>query len=629
MNKGLEILQKYWNYDSFRPFQQEIVDAAIYGHDTLALLPTGGGKSICFQIPGMAREGVCLVISPLIALMEDQVMQLKKRGIQAEYIASGLSYRDVDYLLDKVRFGKVKFLYTSPERIQSELFLARFKQMNVGLIVVDEAHCISQWGFDFRPSFLKISSLRSWHPEVPIMALTATATKQTKEDIVEKLALKQYRFIEGNFLRSNLGYEIKKSANKDKDLLHYTLQNKGKSGIVYCQTRKSTKNVAKLLHAQGIRVSFYHGGLDREERSQRQSDWIRGKVDVMIATNAFGMGIDKPDVRFVLHYEFPDSLEAYFQEAGRAGRDGHSSKAVTFLEEDSLRQLRVTVEERFPELETVKSVYRALCNHLRIAYGSGKEETYPIDLALFADKYKFNLVEVFHCLKILELNGTLTFSENALLPTRLKVVVEHKTLYNFQVQNKNTDPLITLIIRSYTRVFDEFVEINEVNLCKRLSISMSTLQSQLEYLEKNGIIEITWRCNEPQITFSEERLPDNYFSINQAVLQRRKIVALEKLEAVEQFLTKPVCRSIQLLAYFGQQSSKCGVCDICQEETVTFSENETMLQKRVLIALKQEAMSFEQLQARFNDYAPQLVSSVLHRLIDDGVIHLKNNILTI
>lgn len=623
MSKSQEILQKYWGYSTFRPLQEEIIESAVYGHDTLAILSTGAGKSICFQVPGLVREGVCLVVSPLIALMEDQVNNLRKKGIKAEFIVSGMTTREIDIILDNVRFGNVKFLYTSPERIKSKLFIERFKLMNVGLIAVDEAHCISQWGFDFRPSYMMISELRTYQPQVPIIALTATATKQVKTDISEKLHLKNFNYFEGDFARANLSYEVQQSTHKEKDIVEFIFKHPNLSGIVYCQTRKSTKNIAKLLLSQGVTASFYHGGLSKIERTQKQNDWIENKTSVMVATNAFGMGIDKPDVRFVVHNEFPDSLEAYYQEAGRAGRDGSFARSLAFVEEDDVEEIRKMVEARFPPLEQIKLVYRALCSHLGIAIGSGKEETYSFDIKMFLQKYSFDLIETYNSLKILELNETLIFSENALHSTRIKYAVSNITLYNFQLQHETIDPLITLISRSYTGIFDQFVEIDEKQLLKRLSISQQELKRQFIFLEKNGILEVSWRSDIPQVTFLQERLPDNYLTISSEVLFKRKEVALEKMDAVENYLTVELCRSVQLLNYFGQEGDLCGKCDVCLKNGVS-GQNENVLAKKIQLKLQEKALTFDELQEMLPNYEKKNIQKVINKLLDANRVVLSS-----
>lgn len=628
MNKSLEILKKYWGYDSFRPMQQEIVNSAIYGHDTLALLSTGAGKSICFQVPGILREGICLVVSPLIALMQDQVQNLRKKGIKAEFIVSGMSARDIDIILDNVRFGNVKFLYTSPERLKSRIFIERFKLMNIGLIAVDEAHCISQWGFDFRPPYLHIADLRDIHPNVPIIAVTATATQQVKIDISEKLKLQDFNYFEGDFARKNITYKVFPSVHKEKDIVNFVFKYPRASGIIYCQTRKSTKEIAKLLNAQGVNSTFYHGGLTKEERTKRQKSWIENKVSVIVATNAFGMGIDKPDVRFVLHYEFPDSLEAYYQEAGRGGRDGEPAVAMAFLEKEDIPKIEKKVKDRFPELEQVKLVYRALCNFLNIAIGAGVEETYPFDIKQFIDKYDFDLLEVYHALQILELNESVSFSSNALSLTRVKFAVTNITLYNFQLQNEKLDPLISLISRSYTGVFEQFAAIDEMKIAKRLSISSQQLLKQLEYLEKNGILEVSWRSSLPQVTFLNERLPDSYFSIAPRVLVNRKTTALKKLDAVKQYLSEKTCRSIQLLRYFGQKGNACGLCDVCVNEH-DVAQIGTMLNRKIQVLLQGNSFTFEELTGLLSSYDKNFINKKINQLIDEKMILIdKKNKLT-
>jgi ATP-dependent DNA helicase RecQ len=563
MDKSRDILKKYWGFDQFRHLQEDIVDDTINGYDTLALLPTGGGKSICFQVPGIAREGITLVISPLIALMQDQVANLQARGIRAKSIISGMSYREIDITLDNARFGGLDFLYTSPERIQSKLFIERFKLMNLGLIVVDEAHCISEWGHDFRPSFKEIYKLRELHPEIPIIALTATATQRVREDIVQQLHLNKPKIHESSFERNNLSYEAYKTSNKLTNILEYCQKHVGECGIVYCQTRKSVKEIARLLHANKVSIGIYHGGMTKEDRDRMLSDWLSSKINVMVATNAFGMGIDKPDVRFVLHYEFPPSLEAYFQEAGRAGRDGKESRTIVFWEENDVANLKLKNEIQFPPIERVKTTYRALCNHLKIAIGSGKDETYHFEIKKLCDNFQLNPLETYNSLKILELNNDLVFSEGVFHPTRVKFSVGNRELYNFQIKHSKFVGITTLMSRTYPGIFDQYFEIHEAEFAKRLNINKTELLSQLEQMEKYGVCDVSWSSSLPSVTLSHERLPDDYLSLSPEVYQTRKDNAQTKLDAALNFILLDECRSVQLLRYFGQESNECGKCDVC------------------------------------------------------------------
>lgn len=621
LSKSLEILEKYWGYPSFRPLQQEIVESAIYGHDTLALLPTGGGKSVCFQVPGLAREGVCLVISPLIALMEDQVLNLRKKGIKAEMIVSGMSLREIDIVLDNVRFGNTKFLYTSPERLKSRLFLERVKQMNLGLIAVDEAHCISQWGYDFRPAYLDIANLRALHPETPVIAVTATATERVKEDIVHYLQLTKHRYFEGDFSRKNLSYEVYHVENKEQALLYMANKFREHSGIIYCQTRKSTKQVALLMRSNGITADFYHGGLTREQRTAKQNNWLQGKTKVIVATNAFGMGIDKPDVRYVFHYEFPDSLEAFYQEAGRAGRDGLPSRTMAFIGEGDLNEIERKVQLRFPDPEEVKMVYRAICNYLQIAIGSGKEESFPFDIGAFIKRYNLDAVSVFNALKILELNENLVFSENALHYTRMRFAVGNKPLYNFQIKHENLDPLIAMICRTHPGVFDNYVELDEQGLLRQLRLTKQELYRQLQFIESNGIAEFNWRSEIPRVTFLQERLPDDYLTISPKVLKTRKDVAFEKFEKVRQYLTEKTCRSILLVNYFGQKGEKCGICDVCRADKKKAVSDDDL--RQLILDYTQEAKSISELKQLIGARHEMALKRLILTLTDEGKVHVQ------
>jgi ATP-dependent DNA helicase RecQ len=614
MNKSQEILKKYWGFDSFRAMQEDIIDAAIYGKDTVALMPTGGGKSICFQIPGIAREGICLVISPLISLMQDQVDQLEAKGIRAKAITSMMSYREIDITLDNAKFDGLDFLYTSPERLQSRLFIERFKQMNVSLIVVDEAHCISEWGHDFRPPYRKISELRKHHPEVPIIALTATATKEVKEDIILQLDLKNPAVFESSFQRINLSYEVHKVENKEQALLKWVQKFPHMCGIVYCQTRKSVKEIANFLLNNGIKTGIYHGGLDAAMRNTMMTSWMRNETHVMIATNAFGMGIDKPNVRYVIHFEFPNNIEAYFQEAGRAGRDGKESRTLVLLNQRDISSTHETVEKQFPPIQTVKSTYRALCNYLKLAIGSGEGESFPINLKELCNAYKLEVIETYQSLKILEMNGDILFNESVFNPTRIKFSVGNTVLYSFQIKYDKVAKLISFLSRSYPGIFDHFFDLDEVMCCSKVGISAKELENQLTFLEQNGIIDITWKTDLPKVTFLHERLPDDYMRVSDEVYHNRKIRAFKRWDNMQKYLLTNHCREQFILHYFGQEVGECGKCDYCKnlrKENVETGE----LKKKIIQQLSKKPMNLEELMSENSMINEELIKKVLQFLI--------------
>lgn len=613
MNTRLETLHKYWGYSSFRSDQEPIIEDVINGHDVLALLPTGGGKSICFQVPGIIREGITIVISPLIALMQDQVSTLQSKGIMAKAIMSGMSYRELDITLDNAKFNGYKFLYTSPERIQSKLFLERFKQMNVGLIVVDEAHCISEWGHDFRPSFMEIKKLREIHPHVPIIAVTATATPKTKQEIIERLELKHPRIHQARFERPNLIYNSYLSQNKLQSVIDTCKAHNNETGIVYCQTRKSVKFVAMTLHKNGISAGIYHGGMNKEERQKMLTAWLKGEIKVMVATNAFGMGIDKPDVRFVLHYEFPASLEAYFQEAGRGGRDGKDALAINYWQQEDLQLMEEQLNQKYPPIEDIKRVYRAVCNHLKVAIGSGAGETYAFNLAIFAKAFDIPPVVCYNSLKILEALGELTFSEGVFHPTKIKFAVGNTALYNFQIQHETYYPLTSLLTRSYPGIFNNFMEIHEREIGSRLKINEAELEKQLKYMEKSGIIDIDWKSDAPTITFLRERMPYDYLEIRPEVYVERKEIATAKLASVAHYLQGKQCRSMELINYFGIDSQPCGKCDYCRAETSLLTLPD--YQKQVLDFLKDGAKDSYEIKHLIPD--PKVFKEVIRKLMLD------------
>ena len=473
-----EILEKYWGYRSFRPSQEEIINSVLNGTDALALLPTGGGKSICFQVPGLAMDGICVVVSPLIALMKDQVENLTKKGIKAIAITSAMHKREIDIALDNCVHGNVKFLYLSPERLETEIVKVRLQKMNVNLIAIDESHCISQWGYDFRPSYLKIELLREILPKVPFLALTATATKEVVVDIQEKLRFKKKNVIQQSFERKNIAYILLNEEDKLARLLKIAQKVSG-SGIVYVRNRKKTQDIANYLRSNKISADFYHAGLDSKTRDIKQSEWVNNKTRVIVCTNAFGMGIDKPDVRFVVHIDLPDSLEAYFQEAGRAGRDEQKAFAILLYNNGDKIELNRNVENSFPEMDAIRQTYQALANYYQIPSGSGLGTTFSFDISAFCDNYKLQAITVFNSLKFIEREGYILLSDAFFQAARLKLEVSRDDLYKFQISNPAFDVFIKLLLRNYAGLFDNFEKINEYDLAKKLKLKQNEVIKKL------------------------------------------------------------------------------------------------------------------------------------------------------
>lgn len=561
-----QILIKYWGHTEFRPLQEDIITNVLEGNDTLALLPTGGGKSICFQVPALAKEGICVVISPLIALMKDQVENLLKRNIKAAAIFSGMTNREIDITLDNCVYGNYKFLYVSPERIETELFKARLEKMNVNLFAIDESHCISQWGYDFRPSYLNIAKLREYKPGVPFLALTATATNQVVTDIQEKLKFKKENVLQKSFERKNIAYVVIYEEDKYKRLLRILTKIKGTS-VVYVGTRKRTKEIAQFLVQQGISADYYHAGLSNHERSDKQNNWITNKTRVIVSTNAFGMGIDKPDVRTVVHLDLPNSLEAYFQEAGRAGRDEEKAYAVLLVEQSDRLELEKQIINSFPEIETIKTTYQALANFFQIPIGSALNESYFFDINTFSKQYNFQSFTVYNCLKFLEKEGYLILSEANYNPSRVKIEINKNDLYDFQLKNPTIDIFIKTLLRSHSGLFEEFVKIDEFDLAKKLKTTREKIIKVLDYLLHLNIISYTKQTNLPQITFLTPRVETKSLYISKQHYSERKEVSITKMESVIYYAySKHKCRSQILLGYFGETNSyRCGVCDVCLE----------------------------------------------------------------
>ena len=558
------ILLKYWGYSSFRPLQEEIIQSVLEGKDTLALLPTGGGKSICYQVPGLVNDGLCIVISPLIALMKDQVEALKIKGINAVAVYSGMHYEQIEIAINNCIFGDIKFLYLSPERLGTELFKINLKRMKVNLIAVDEAHCISHWGYDFRPPYLKIAEIRQWHPQVPVVALTATATIDVVDDIQEKLCFRAKNVFLKSFQRNNLSYIVYKEEDKLNRLLRIIEKVKG-TGIVYVRNRKKTKEISDFLKMNNISSDFYHAGLDIKTREVRQKAWMQGKTRIIVCTNAFGMGIDKPEVRLVVHMDLPDSIEAYFQEAGRAGRDEKKSYAVLLWEKADVISLYQSYEQSYPDPGMIKTVYNSLGNYLQIPVGSGKDQSYNFDILDFSSNYSFHHLFAYNCLKFLEKEGYISLPDKEESFSQVHIKVSKEDLYRFQVEKIAFDKFIKILLRMYGGLFMDFVRISERDIAAKNNLKTEDVISSLEKLNNIGILTYLPLKTKPQIVFCIERIDKNNISISKENYHHIKERAGMRIKSVVEFVSNEnKCRSIYLLNYFGEKNAvRCGSCDAC------------------------------------------------------------------
>ena len=564
-NDYVKILTKYWGYASFRDMQEEVIRSVADGNDTLALMPTGGGKSITFQVPALAKPGICIVVSPLIALMKDQVENLKARGIKALAVYSGMTNHEIGIAFDNCAYGDFKFLYLSPERLATRLFLERVKNFNVNLIAVDEAHCISQWGYDFRPSYLRIAELRKHLPNVPVLALTATATPRVVEDIQERLQFEKKNVLQKSFKRDNLAYVVRETEDKLNYLLKIINAVPG-TGVVYMRSRKGTREVATFLRENQIIADYYHAGLSMKARSEKQELWKSGVIRVIVSTNAFGMGIDKDNVRFVVHLDFPDSLEAYFQEAGRAGRDGKKAYAVLLAHNADEIKLKTNFTKSFPPRDTIKKIYQALGNYFSIPYEGGKGMAYDFKLFDFTQKFKLDYVQTYNALKLLEQEGYITLTDELNNPSRIIFLVGRDELYKYQVANAKYDVLIKILLRSYTGLFNDYVRIDEDMLAKRLRTNRDTIYEMLKHLSKSKIINFIPQKTTPLIVYLVERLDEKSLYISKENFENKKEIYQGRINAVLHYaFSHHKCRSQLLLEYFGEKDSqRCGKCDYCQ-----------------------------------------------------------------
>lgn len=615
------ILKRFWGYDDFRGSQKQIINTVLSGQDVLALMPTGGGKSICYQVPALAKDGICIVVSPLVALIQDQVSQLKKRGIKAIALTGGISPNDLNDLLDNCVYGNYKFLYLSPERLQQSIVQERIQQMNINLIAIDEAHCISQWGNDFRPAYLGCSILKELVPGTPIIALTATATPRVVADIVENLELKDVSIFKDSFSRSNINFKVKRSEDKLYQLKKY-MEKIGGSSIVYVRSRKMSISLANFLIKNGISASFFHGGIPKSDKEEKLNLWLSGKVRVMVATNAFGMGVDKPDVRLVVHYQIPDSLESYFQEAGRAGRDGEPSTAIIITSNEDEDKAKQQFLSTLPDVAFVKQVYSKLNNYFQISYGELVSDSLSFKFNEFCKRYEFNPNMTFNAIRILDQNSVLSLAENFKEKTTLQFIASKNEIFNYLDKNRKTAPIIQTILRTYGGITEYETKIDLYMLSRKTDVNEGRLKKILQQLADDRIAEYVNNTSDLEITFLVPREDDLTINLFAKKIKDFNQVKQNNMAAMLGYVSnKKLCRSIYLLNYFGEKTAeKCGTCDICTKKKVVASPHD--LEKRVMELLEIRPHTSRQLEKAIEAKEKELLKT-LERLLEDERVSLN------
>ena len=628
-----DTLKRYWGFTEFRPVQERIIRSVMEGRDTLALMPTGGGKSLTYQVPTLAREGVCIVVTPLIALMKDQVQNLKKRGIKALAIYSGMSRQDIIITLENCIFGNYKFLYISPERLDTELFRTKLRKMHISMITVDESHCISQWGYDFRPAYLKIAEIRELLPDVPVLALTATATPEVVKDIQARLHFRHKNVFRMSFERNNLAYIVRKTENKTAELLHILRSMPG-SAIIYARNRRRTKEITELLNNEHITADFYHAGLDDATKDIRQHRWQSGESRVMVATNAFGMGIDKPDVRIVIHMDLPDSIEAYFQEAGRAGRDGQKAYAVILYAKSDKTTLHKRILDTFPEKEYIRDVYEHLQYYYQMAMGDGLDCVREFNIEDFCRKFKYFPVPVDSALRILTQAGYLEYTAEQDSTSRILFTIRRDELYRLREMGEDMDRLIQAVLRSYTGVFTDYTYINEASLAICTGLTRRQIYEMLVHLAKLRIVSYIPHKKTPYIIYTRERVEAQRIHISPEVYEHRKARYETRINAMLDYVTNDtVCRSRMLLDYFGERNEhNCGQCDTCislrSKPGASEQPDRKTLCAKVCGILSRESLTPAGLLKQL-PMDKELLTEILHRLLDEGKIIAVDGILQI
>ena len=627
-NDAVNILKQYWGHESFRPLQEDIIQSILAGNDTLALLPTGGGKSVCFQVPAMMMDGLCLVVSPLIALMKDQVENLRAKGIPALQIFSGMPYREVVQTLKNAMSGRYKFLYCSPERLHSSLFREYLPGIPLSFVAVDEAHCISQWGYDFRPAYMNIVAIRELKPGIPFLALTASATTDVREDIMKQLGFRNGRLFKKSFARPNLGYRVIETDSRIQRCISILQKTEG-SAIVYCKSRKRTQEITELLTLEKISADYYHAGLDAETRNLRQENWIANRTRVIVCTNAFGMGIDKPDVRIVIHVDCPDSLEHYYQEAGRAGRDGKKSYALLLRSPLQIAELKALPGIRYPSMEVIRKVYQALGDYLQVAAGTGEDIYFDFDLNEFVKRFRLSVFEAIYALQALDQEGIISMNEQVFIPSRLEFTTTRESLAYYEEQNPAAEPLIKMLLRTYGGILDQPTGISEKQLARLLRKELSEVKHALQIFHQSGLVNYVPRKNNPQVRWLQHRVKAEDLYIDHGRYLERKKAFEKRLDAMIHYMEeKNECRSKLICEYFGDHGvAQCGICDYCMNiQHKNISEDQfRMITERIEQLLMNNSLMPGQLMEHLQDIIATDSKKIIDHLLAEGKLWVQKD----